>query len=362
MGGGVGIGNLGVTHGLGPEPGSGPTPPTPPGPGSSNADEREAEWERKRQQLRDWDTLQRYLRNQRLVQEQYAHMRAEMERGAAAFREEQRRWQAADVLRRYSTEELPDGRQRWSTAGEPTEEQATDVDASSESADATTSSKTARVEPLIAEPLSPHADYAILPVGDRADIQAMADGTVEYVWDPKRGLSAVLEAKNGQRFAYTRIGSLPRRQVKAGETIGFTPPTSTPRAEEARASNGSGLATHAPSLADQRQATAQLAPYAPSAMGNGSDDIDDGSDHPSGGMPFGWWWWLSSRSKRQRERIAVGIGQQPQQPPPPPMAPPAYVPEPPRPRSRKGLGVLVLLGIGGLALAANGQQKGRSRR
>src|SRR5271166_3530286 len=118
MGGGVGLGTLGVTHGLGPDPAKPPPPPPGPSPAGqvTNADEREAFWERNRQTLRDWGSQQAYWwharqaywTEQRQLHEKHQRMRAELEKTSRAT-DEQRRIRAADLLYRFRPLDGPSG-------------------------------------------------------------------------------------------------------------------------------------------------------------------------------------------------------------------------------------------------------------
>jgi len=230
MGGGVGLGTLGVTHGLGPEPAK-PSPPSPsPTASAQHADEREAFWERNRQMMRDWTAQQAYWTEQRLVQEQHERARTELDKTLRA-QAEQERLRASDLIYRFrpANDWVPPQYQRWSTSG--TAPPATEAAAAkpfggvrlvNESVDQppidSAQAHVVEDSPTSAMP----ADYAILPIGDAAAIEAVKDGTLEVRADPRGGISAVLETRDGQRFYYGHIGSLPKRPVLAGETIGFT--------------------------------------------------------------------------------------------------------------------------------------------
>ena len=343
MGGGVGIGTLGVTHGLGPEPAAPPPPPPPPGATATNADEREAIWERKRQALRDWDALQAYWHSQqneqRQIEEKYERMRAEMDRAARAHGE-QERIRAADVLHRFRPVDEgpswlpPRYQEQWATAGVPTSEPDPEVlpeDPGEQAAPIQSAVAETTIVPIEVvaevdvETARPLADYAVLPLGDRAAIEAFADGTLEVSVDPVKGIRAVLETDDGQRFLYGQIGSLAKRRVRQGETIGFTP----------AAAGGSGASVASPG-----------APPPPRTTGRA----------PAGQLP-------PRRVPRwpapgQREREPVRVAQAGGGAPPRNTRAAGHGSAPlPPPRSERGaMGVLVLLGLG-VAVLAGGKRR-----
>ena len=100
IGGGVGIGTLGVTHGLGPEQAKPPPPPTPTAQVSSPW-EREENWRRKRQRdAQDFAAWRFYSDPAQQKQRRESEARARAE-GA---RVEQERIRAADLLYRFRPE------------------------------------------------------------------------------------------------------------------------------------------------------------------------------------------------------------------------------------------------------------------
>jgi hypothetical protein len=324
LGGGVGLGTLGVTHGLGPEPAAPPPPPPPPTATSGPADEREAIWERKRQVLRDCDAQQAYWRSQQTIAEQYARARAEIEAAGARAAAEQQRLRASDLLHRFQPVEgppewLPPNRQqRWSTSGAapygvapvhtvPIEQGIERVEV---------------VDGTEVEPASPLADYAILPLGDHATIEALADGTLEVFVDPVTGIRAVLETEDGRKFIYGRVGSVAKRRVKAGETIGFTPYARKPQ----------------PPMASDTEP-----PMPPMAGGK-----PPAGELPPKPVPR----WPSEKSRRQPVSARAGGGAPPDNVVPLRRPPPG----PPPADNKKGVGVLLLLGLG-VALLAGGKRR-----
>jgi len=322
MGGGVGLGTLPVTHGLGPEPAKGPTPPAPTA-AVTNADEREAIWERQRQVMRDWNGAQGFWQLQQQTQQTHERMMAELERTASA-RAEQERIRAADVVYRYQTAGSdPFAGQRVSSPGFVQREAPIElgVDGS-----------LVPVAPAIdaeLEPASPLADYAILPIGDQAMIQAMADGTLEVFVDPKTGkLTAALETESGQRYVYGRVGRVVRQKVKHGDTIGFTP------AAGDRTAPGVEIPGVGP-----------MPPPPPSMSG--------APLHPQLSAPAPKVRWPSAA----REKQAAFAGG----PPVPPLGFAPWMREPPpSERPSRAAGAVLLLGLGALLLA--GSSKGRRRR
>ena len=273
MGGGVGLGTLGVTHGLGPEPAKPPPPPPPPpGVSAQHADEREKIWEQNRQAMRDWNAQLAYWSDQRQQQEKYERMRADLDRTAAAT-EEQRRIRAADLMYRFRPVDEPPSwlppqhRQHWSTGGATEEASAVREDFATPVGPTPTlvsSPSTEAPTQVVSDggdvqASRPPADYAILPLGDHAAIEVLKDGTLEVQVDPVKGISAVLETHDGQKFLYGQIGSLAKRQVKAGDVIGFTPGRAPGSAEP-----GIG-ATPVPSMAADNHTAGQL-PAAPTPV------------------------------------------------------------------------------------------------
>ena len=372
MGGGVGLGTLGVTHGLGPEPAAPPPRPTAP---SSNADEREEVWWRKRQVMRDWDARQRLWHIQaqihEQIQRQYERMQADLraqEETSARAQIEHQRLRAADVLHRFRRADepswLPPEQQRhyervraerqdeedriararaefeplvamanrfsstpthpqWSTSG------------STQSASDSVESRPEPSEQLqivdgVEVERAPASDYAVVPLGDRTPIEALANGTLEVIAEPGKGIRAVIETDDGQRVMYAGIGSLPKRRVKAGETIGYTP--------EAR-----------PHGAGQNDARSL-------SMATGA--------RPTGELPAGSPLNPLRDSVEQRHKEAPHDNVMAFRSPPPTDPPTPYIwrsppPERRRPTARNGVGVLVLLGLGVAMVAASGGKRRR---
>jgi hypothetical protein len=287
--------------------------------------------------MRDWNVQQTFWQSQRQVEEQYDRMRAEMEKTSRAAAEQQR-LRAADVLYRFRADSDPRSwlppqyHERWSTGGaSPDAERATSSQpiASQTAVEPTVSDDTIVPATVVdgAGAGDPPADYAILPFGDHAAIQALADGTLEVVVDPVKGIRAILETDDGQRFLYGQIGSLPKRRVKAGETIGFTPPaTSKPQTP---LSGPNVFVPPWPSMSG-RPAAGQLPPPRP-----------DVARWPGVRAPF-------------REPVAarVGSADPPDNVVPLRRAPPPTEDEP----ADRRMGTLLLFGLGALLLA------GRKRR
>jgi hypothetical protein len=355
MGGGVGLGRLTVTHGLG-SPGQSPPPPPPPPP--ANADEREAEWEWKRKELRDWDEMHQYQRYQWYASHEYAKYADFFEESAKNARAEQRRLEASDFVRRFSAEPTPDEwlhplrprRQQWETGGTaPTTEPVGGPAAPTAHApiDAETAADVVASIEESADAGPTDADYAILPVGDRALIEALADGALQYVMDPSRGLMAILETDGGKRFVYGRIGSIPPRRVKAGETIGLTPPAANDVSPPGPIPED-GIAVHATELLPGyvESVPSQLGPHGPSAF------VSDPSQWTKMYAPQ----WVTSRRPQEHQPAAAHAGDFGGGPPFEPFVP-MHLARAPKPPSRKGLGLLMLLGLGVMAVV-----KGSGRR
>lgn len=230
MGGGVGLGALGVTHGLGPEAAA-PPPPPPPSATATNADEREAIWERKRQAMRD-AAAPPVWHNRHQIFEAWQRVRREALRTEHA-KAERERLRVSDLLYRYGIAapyttvwpQEPSATQStgtFLTAGEPSAAQAVASDVVAEVRNAP-SLDDAEVSAELA------ADHAVLSFGDEAALRAFADGTLEITADPRLGLTAKLTTDDGQQFIYPGMGKTAKRQVRMGETIGFTPASSRTR-------------------------------------------------------------------------------------------------------------------------------------
>jgi hypothetical protein len=333
MGGGVGLGTLPVTHGLGPEPARPPPPPPTPAAAASNADEREAIWERQRQVMRDWNVSQQFWQQQQQTQENHERMMEDLRRAEGA-RAEQERIRAADVVYRFQASDPPDPfgtRQApyaWSTAG------------TSAPADQARPVERLGVAPGALEPGAPAldaelvppaaaADYAIFPFGDEATIQAMADGTLDVYMDPRTGLTAVLETESGQRYVYGRVGRVMRHKVKAGDTIGFTP------AAKERAAAGR-----------EPEIPGAAMPPPPPGMGGAPPA-------PQLGAPAPKMRWPTAAREKQPAAFAGG-------PPVPPLGSPPWMREPPPPeRPARAAGALLLFGLGVALLAGSGRKSRR---
>ena len=381
MGGGVGLGTLGVTHGLGPEPAA-PPPPRPTAP-SSNTDEREEVWWRKRQVMRDWDARQRLWHTQahihEQIQRQYERMQADLraqEETSARAQIEHQRLRAADVLHRFRRADepswLPPEQRRhyervraerqneeeriararaefeplvamanlfsstpthpqWSTSGST--QSASDA-VESRPEDQKPSEQIQIVDGVEVEQ-APASDYAVVPLGDRTPIEALANGTLEVIAEPGKGIRAVIETDDGQRFMYAGIGSLSKRRVKAGEIIGYTP--------EARPHGAGQDDARSLSMTTGARPTGELPagpPLDPLRDTRKPDSVEQGHKeaHHDNVMAF--------RS-------------------PPPTDPPTpYIwrsppPERRRPPARNGVGVLVLLGLGVAMVATSGSKHRR---
>ena len=324
MGGGVGLGTLPVTHGLGPEPAKPPPPPPTPGAVASNADEREAIWERQRQVMRDWNGNQGFWQLQEQTRQNHERMMADLLRTEGA-RAEQERIRAQDVLYRFQTAGAdPFASQGWpGAAPAPQARPVERIVVEQRAMEPTATPIDAELEPTGAL-----ADYAILPLGDQATIQAMADGTLEVFMDPRTGLTAVLETETGQRYVYGRVGRVMRHKVKAGDTIGFTP----------------AAGKDPPHVNDPAFAGAAVTPPAP-PMG-GAPPV------PQLGAPAPKMQWPGAARKKQ----AAFTGG----PPVPPLGSrPPWTREPPPPeRPARAVGALLLFGLGVALLAG---RSGRRR-
>jgi hypothetical protein len=404
MGGGVGLGTLGVTHGLGPEP-AGPPPPPPRAVPSSSAEILTREWRKRRKYPweREHDRESNYDRfaslNERAMREQMGKIRAatdSRERAIArdvlfAQQREERDgpmglYTQQDRQRRYdaymaaaaaaasevhkggdpsywdfaepgtfsvgaaagtsehftpeaSTPQTPHG----SVDERPVDEQQLSVDVLDSSGSviaslpgaqtggsnhATSDGGPSGARDTLGQPL-PEADYAVLPIGDEAVIQALDDGMLEVFADPKAGLRAVLTSDTGTRHIYGGIGRLMPRRVKAGDPIGVTPKVASKsgRAEQSNAQIGIDHA--APPLGGGPPPRAQL-----------------GSEGPGPEPVAG-------------ARIDSAAPQAATAPPPPPPGVTHYVRRrlPPPDRGRGAIGLLLLLGLGVVVAARKSDRR-----
>jgi hypothetical protein len=208
----------------------------------SSAYERQEDWRRKNQETRE-EVAWRFHSDPAHQEER---RESEQRARAEAAHAEQARLRAEDFIYRFrpDTESDPLGwlpphlRSRFSTGAAPAaetrepllEELLPQLHGATPPAIAPEAPAAIPLSPPDTEiqPEGARADYAIIPVGDEAAIEALADGLLEVFEHPKTGLTAKLTSDSGQRFIYAGMwravsGESPRR-VRAGETIGFTSP------------------------------------------------------------------------------------------------------------------------------------------